>query len=115
MVSRSISPGYLPYFSPFLHSTSSLSVSWEYLALADGAAGFNGDSSGPRLLRIPRPHKLSTYKGLSPAMAGLPRPFYFHFVFDARSYNPNAAVTALVWASPRSLATTYGITFVFSS
>ena len=32
-----------------------------------------------------------------------------------QSYNPNVAETALVWASPLSLATTYGITFVFFS
>ena len=31
------------------------------------------------------------------------------------SYNPNIAVTTMVWANPRSLATTYGITFVFFS
>ena len=31
------------------------------------------------------------------------------------SYNPNIAVTTLVWAIPRSLATTYGITIVFFS
>ena len=31
------------------------------------------------------------------------------------SYNPKYAVTSLVWANPRSLATTYGITFVFFS
>src|SRR5690606_19874581 len=31
------------------------------------------------------------------------------------SYNPKIAVTTLVWAFPRSLATTYGITFVFFS
>ena len=31
------------------------------------------------------------------------------------SYNPGRAVTLPVWASPRSLATTYGITFVFFS
>jgi hypothetical protein len=31
------------------------------------------------------------------------------------SYNPNNTVILLVWASPRSLATTYGITIVFSS
>ena len=32
-----------------------------------------------------------------------------------RPYNPKAAVTTLVWAVPRSLATTWGITIVFSS
>ena len=31
------------------------------------------------------------------------------------SYNPGAAGTVPVWAPPRSLATTCGITFVFSS
>ena len=31
------------------------------------------------------------------------------------SYNPIAAVTAMVWAFPRSLAATYGITVVFFS
>src|SRR5690554_2941029 len=31
------------------------------------------------------------------------------------SYNPKIAVTTLVWANPCSLATTYGITFVFFS
>ena len=40
------------FFSPFLHSTSSLSVSEEYLALPDGAGRFRQDSSGPALLRI---------------------------------------------------------------
>ena len=33
----------------------------------------------------------------------------------AWSYNPNNAVTSLVWANPLSLATTHGITFVFFS
>ena len=31
------------------------------------------------------------------------------------SYNPSIAETTLVWALPRSLAATYGITIVFSS
>ena len=33
----------------------------------------------------------------------------------SQSYNPSIAVTILVWAIPRSLATTSGITFVFFS
>jgi hypothetical protein len=32
-----------------------------------------------------------------------------------QSYNPKIAVTTLVWASPRSLATTWGIIVIFSS
>ena len=35
--------------------------------------------------------------------------------FNRKSFNPSLAVTKLVWALPRSLATTGGITFVFSS
>ena len=31
------------------------------------------------------------------------------------SYNPNIAVTTLVWANPRSLATTWGIIIIFFS
>ena len=31
------------------------------------------------------------------------------------SYNPNIAVTTLVWANPRSLATTRGIIIIFFS
>ena len=33
----------------------------------------------------------------------------------SQSYNPKIAVTILVWAVPRSLATTWGITIVFFS
>ena len=50
MVSGTISPPDLGYFSPFPHGTGSLSVSQEYLALADGAARFRQDFSGPALL-----------------------------------------------------------------
>ena len=39
-------------FSPFPHGTGSLSVSCEYLALADGPAGFTQDFSCPALLRM---------------------------------------------------------------
>ncbi len=52
-VSVTISLSCLRCFSPFLHSTGSLSVSCEYLALADGPAGFTQDFSCPALLRVP--------------------------------------------------------------
>jgi hypothetical protein len=52
MVSGSISSFYSKCFSPFLHSTSSLSVSQEYLVLADGPAGFEQGFTCPALLRI---------------------------------------------------------------
>ena len=47
-----LSPRYSRCFSPFLHSTGSLSVSQEYLALPDGAGKFKRGVSDPALLRI---------------------------------------------------------------
>ena len=52
MVSGSISLLCSRSFSPFPHGTGSLSVSHEYLALADGPAGFTQDFTCPALLRI---------------------------------------------------------------
>lgn len=51
MVSGSFSPPCSGYFSPFLHSTGSLSVFSAYLALRDGPRRFRQDSSCPALLR----------------------------------------------------------------
>ena len=51
-VSGTFSLLYTRCFSPFPHGTGSLSVSYEYLALADGPAGFTQDFSCPALLRI---------------------------------------------------------------
>ena len=53
MVSGTISLPCSGCFSPFLHSTGSLSVSREYLALPDGPGRFTQDFSCPALLRIP--------------------------------------------------------------
>ena len=68
MVSCSISLPYSGFFSPFPHGTSSLSVSQEYLALADGPAGFIQGFPCPVLLRIPLLFTFFTYTGLSPSM-----------------------------------------------
>jgi hypothetical protein len=74
----------------------------------------------PGLLR-PRPtqdtrlNQTITSTGLSPSMVGLPMPFLFSFDLLCRSYNPSLALTTLVWTLPSSLATTLGITIVFSS
>jgi hypothetical protein len=56
-----------------------------------------------------------TCTGLSPSSIVLSKTFQFSFTLILQSYNPGSAVTEPVWASPRSLATTYGITIVFSS
>ena len=115
MVSGSISLRYSRFFSPFPHGTGSLSVSQEYLALADGPAKFRQGFTCPALLRIPLSFTLVTHTGLSPSMVSLSSNFRFLVQEMSWSYNPNLAVTTLVWANPRSLATTYGITFVFFS
>ena len=57
----------------------------------------------------------TSFKGLSPAMAGLPRPFKSLCKSFMQSYYPILAVTRMVWAVSRSLATTWEITVVFSS
>ena len=67
-VSGSISLFCSKYFSPFLHSTGSLSVSQEYLALPDGAGWFSQDFSGPAILRIQLGSKFVLCTGLSPSM-----------------------------------------------
>ena len=115
MVSGSISLPYSGFFSPFPHGTSSLSVSQEYLALPDGPGGFVQGFTCPALLRIPLSITLFTCTGLSPAMVPLSRGFQFIKHQMSWSYNPSIAVTTLGWANPRSLATTNGITIVFSS
>src|SRR5450830_939675 len=72
-VSGSISLFCSKCFSPFLHSTGSLSVSQEYLALPDGAGRFPQDFSGPAVLRILLGNKSVSCTGLSPSMVQLSR------------------------------------------
>ena len=115
MVSGSISLPYSGFFSPFPHGTSSLSVSQEYLALTDGPAKFTQGYTCPALLRIPLSYLCLTCTGLSPPTVALSKAFQFSAIQISWSYNPKIAVTTLVWATPRSLATTYGITLVFFS
>ena len=60
-------------------------------------------------------HNHASLTGPSPSVAALPSTFRSHSYVFCRSYNPVRAVTHTVWANPLSLATTYGITVVFSS
>ena len=62
-----------------------------------------------------RRHIHASLTGLSPSMAVLPSTLRSHKYVLRRSYNPARAVTRTVWAAPLSLATTHGITVVFSS
>ena len=86
-------------FSPFPHGTCSLSVTREYLGLEGGPPMFRQDFTCPALLKD---QLVFTHTGLSPAMAGLSRPFCLSPVNH--------------WPAPRSLVTTSGISVdVFSS
>ncbi len=78
-VSGSISLRCSRFFSPFLHSTSSLSVSQKYLALPDGAGRFPQGVSDLAVLRILLGIKFVSYTGLSPTMMQLSRSFYYKF------------------------------------
>ena len=73
MVSGSFSLPYSGFFSPFPHGTGSLSVSQEYLALADGPAKFTQGFTCPALLRIPLSISSLTHTGLSPSLVYLSR------------------------------------------
>ncbi len=78
MVSGSISLFYSKYFSPFLYSTCSLSVSQEYLALPDGAGRFTQDFTGLALLRILLGSNIISFTGLSPSMVQFSKRFYYY-------------------------------------
>ena len=113
MVSGTLSLPFLGCFSPFPHGTCSLSVSGECLALADGPAGFTRGSTCPALLRmlpgfcrlrVPDYHRL--WCDFPDASARI-------YLAMSQSYNPTGTGIPVVWALPRSLATTGGITFCF--
>ena len=107
MVSGSISLRYSRFFSPFPHGTGSLSVSQEYLALPDGAGRFRQGVSDPALLRILLGYNMLTLYGAITLYGRLSKPFNFILYSPYRSpTTPVYAVTILVWALPRSLATT---------
>ncbi len=114
-VSGSLSPRCSRCFSPFPHGTRSLSVSREYLALPDGAGGFDRDFSRPGLLRIPARRPTLPLRGSHPLRRAFPGDFASRLAPLRGSYNPPTAVTGGVWAVPSSLAATGGITLVFSS
>ena len=103
------------FFSPFLHSTSSLSVTNSYLGLEGGPPCFpQGFSCLVVLWILLAPYKISS-TGLLPssAVAFLPLFHYLsgHFLQSTTPINRSLSV----WPLPLSLATTYGISFDFSS
>ena len=102
-------------FSPFPHGTGSLSVSREYSALPDGPGGFTQDSSCPALLRIPPGRNRLRVPDCHRLWSNFPERSARVMRAAPWSYNPARAMTHAVWARPRSLATTGGITVVFFS
>ena len=85
--------------------------------MADGPAGFIRGFTCPALLGIRLGGSLLSSTGLLPSLAGLSRPLQLinSFVTPCEtSHNPEHTRCS-VWANPRSLAATDGITVVFSS
>ena len=92
----------------------SLSVTWSYLAFWDGPHFFRQDFSCPDVLRITLRSLNISSTGVSPSLLYLSRYFdYTSRYYFCGPYPKN--IIFLVWASPISLATTLGITFVFFS
>ena len=92
----------------------SLSVTWSYLAFWDGPHFFRQDFSCPNVLWIPLRMLNISSTGLSPSLMCLSK----HFDYTSHYYfcgpYPHSIILR-VWAVPISLATTFGITFVFFS
>ena len=92
----------------------SLSVTWSYLAFWDGPHFFRPDFSCPDVLWIPLRVFNISFTGLSPSLMCLSKHFnYASYYYFCGPYP--MSITDMVWAPPISLATTFGITFVFFS
>jgi hypothetical protein len=113
------SPG---FFSPFPHGTGSLSVAREYLALEGGPPSFPRGCSGPVVLGI-ADQGVDTHSstGLSPSLAAAstalrlaPRLLTPRATPHPRPTTPSE-LPRPVWAPPRSLAATWGISVGFFS
>ena len=92
MVSGTISLPCSGFFSPFLHSTGSLSVSREYLALPDGPGRFAQNSSCSALLRIPLGFNLLRVPDCHRLWSFFPERSSHKHRATAWSYNPTAAL-----------------------
>ena len=81
--------------------------------MADGPAGFTRGFTCPALLRIPLGFIILRIRDYHPLRCGFPAASPRLNLAMSRSYNPRPTGMGLVWALPRSLATTGGITFCF--
>jgi hypothetical protein len=132
VVSGTISLPSQGFFSPFPHGTGSLSVASEYLALPDGPGRFPQGSTCPAVLRshwkedciftygavtlYGRPFQTVRLTLTLPSFTRSTPPLPERRTANIVALQPQALLSnRLVWAVPRSLATTCGITVVFSS
>ena len=112
-VSSSISLPLSGFFSSFPHGTCSLSVSKEYLGLEGGPPRFRQGFTCPVLLRIPASISKFSIQDF--------HLLWFDFPDNSRIFSlimqvlqPHYA-SIMVWANPRSLATTSGISVDYFS
>ena len=91
MVSGTISLSSSECFSPFLHSTRSLSVSREYLALPDGPGGFAQNFTCSALLRIPLRLVMLRIRDYHPLWSLFPKSSSQQISTTTRSYYPGIA------------------------
>ena len=101
-------------FSPFLHSTSSLSVFQSYLAFPDGAGKFRQGSSDPALLRILNASISIRLQDSHLLWSAFPNRSALEIVTKISPLTSRWSPTG-IWANSLSLATTYEITVVFFS
>ena len=94
----------------------SLSVTCSYLALEDGPPRFNRGFSCPDLLGYPDAHLLMfRLRDSHPLWSAVPGAFCYTFDSVIQGPTTPAGLTPPVWAIPRSLAATKGISFDFFS
>ena len=103
------------FFSPFLHSTCSLSVSEEYLAYRMVPADSDRISHVPPYSGYYQVYNAFRVRAFHPLWINFPDYSTIRYKSMTQSYNPILAETNMVWAISSSLATTTEITFVFYS
>ena len=97
----------------FARATRALSVYQEYLALESGLPGFTPDFTSPALLRMPFSHFAYAYGPITLYGDAFQRLLLGSMILN-RVLQPQR-VNSLVWADPRSLAATDGISCDFFS
>ena len=102
------------FFSPFLHSTASLSVIRVYLGLGGGPPGFPADSSCPSVLWILTPDLIFRIRDYHPLWFGFPADSSRSYQWIIQSATPKVLLLS-VWPISLSLAATKKIDFSFSS